>query len=181
VNTSDAGRVTVGAGWDTRSLQPSAEFSYDPWNPATAQTTATLGANLSWSFGGNDATAVAQAEVDEALALERLQQAWSAAALELENLLRAAEQARRAAALAARALRPAGRPTSPRCGYVRGWAPLALDLQRAELDALDAALALLRADDQARSALLRLEAALGRTPSFDPIAAALAAAPTEVR
>ena len=181
VNTSDAGRVTVGAGWDTRSLQPSAELSYDPWNPATAQTTATLGANLSWTFGGNDATAVAQAEIDLAVALERLAQARSAAASELENLLRADDQARRAAAIAAEryALR------STQLASVRVRADLGqaspLDLRRAELDALDAALSLLRADDQARGARVRLEAALGRTPSFDPIAAALAAAPTEVR
>jgi outer membrane protein TolC len=181
VNTSDAGRVSVGAGWDTRSLQPTAEFSYDPWNPASAQTTATLAANLSWAFGGNDATAVAQAEVDQALALERLQQARSTAALELENLLRAVDEARRAATIAAE--RYAQR--LDQLASVRVRADLGqvspLDLQRAELDALDATLSLLRADDQARRALLRLEAALGRAPSFDPIAAALAAAPTEVR
>lgn len=181
VNTSDAGRVTVGAGWDTRSLQPSAELAYDPWNPAAAQTTATLAANLSWAFGGNDATAVAQAEIDQAVALERLAQARSAAALELENLLRADDQARRAAALAGE--RYAQRLTQLASLRVRADLGQAspLDLRRAELDVLDAALSLLRADDQARSARVRLEAALGRAPSFDPIAAALAAAPTEVR
>jgi len=181
VNTSDAGRVTVGAAWDTRSLQPSADLSYDPWNPADPQTTATLEANLSWSFGGNEATAVAQAEIDQALALERLQQARSAASLELENLVRADEQARRAAALAAE--RHAQRLTQLASVRVRADLGQAspLDLRRAELDAFDAALALLRADDQARSARLRLEAALDRSPSFDPIAAVLAAAPTEVR
>ncbi len=181
VNTGDAGRIAVGAGWDTRSLQPSAELSYDPWNSASPQTTATLGANLSWAFGGNDATAVAQAEVEQALALERLLQARSAAALELENLLRADDQARRTATLAGE--RYAQRLTQLASVQVR--ADLGqvspLDLRRAELDALDAAQSLLRADDQARSARVRLEAALGRTPSFDPIAAALAAAPTEVR
>jgi outer membrane protein TolC len=181
VNTGDAGRVTLGAGWDTRSLQPSAELSYDPWNPAAAQTTATLGATASWSFGGNASTAVAQAEVDEALARERLQQAWSAAAMELENLIRADDQAQRALALAAE--RYAQRQTQLASVQVRAGLGLVspLELRRAELDALDAALALLRADDQARGARLRLEAALGRTPSFDPIAAALTAAPTEVR
>ena len=181
VNTGDAGRITVGAGWDTRSLQPSAELSYDPWNSASPQTTATLGANLSWAFGGDDATAIAQAEIDQALALERLLQARSAAALELENLLRADDQAQRAATLAGE--RYAQRLTQLASVQVR--ADLGqvspLDLRRAELDALDAAQSLLRADDQARSARVRLEAALGRTPSFDPIAAALAAAPTEVR
>lgn len=181
VNTSDAGRVTLGAGWDTRSLQPTADLSIDPWNPLAAQTTATFGATASWSFGGNAATAVAQAEVDEALARERLQQAWSAAALELENVLRADDQAQRALAVAAE--RHAQRRTQLASVRVRADLGLVspLELQRAELDALDAALALLRADDQARAARLRLEAALGRTPSFDPIAAALAAAPTEVR
>lgn len=181
VNTSDAGRVTVGAAWDTRSLQPSADLSYDPWNPADPQTTATLEASLSWAFGGNEANAVAQAELDQALALERLQQARSAAALEIENLLRADEQARRAAALAAE--RHAQRLTQLASVRVRADLGQAspLDLRRAELDGYDAALALLRADDQARAARLRLEAALDRSPSFDPIAAVLAAAPTEVR
>ena len=181
VNTGDAGRLTLGAGWDTRSLQPSAELTYDPWNPAAAQTTATLGANLSWSFGGGSATSVAQAEIDEALAVERLQQAWSAAALELENLARAADQAGRARDVALE--RHAARLASLASVRVRTelGAVSPLDLRRAELDALDAALALLRADDQARTANLRLELALGRTPTFDPIAAALAAAPTEVR
>jgi outer membrane protein TolC len=180
-NTSDAGRVTVGAAWDSRSLQPSADLSYDPWNPADPQTTATLEANLSWAFGGDVANAVAQAEIDQALALERLRQARSAAALELENLLRADEQARRAAALAAE--RHAQRLTQLASVRVRADLGQAspLDLRRAELDAFDAALALLRADDQARSARLRLEAALDRSPSFDPIAAVLAAVPTEVR
>ena len=181
VNTGDAGRLTLGAGWDTRSLQPSAELSYDPWNPTASQTTATFGANLSWSFGGSSATAVAQAEIDQALALERLQQAWSAAALELENLARAADQAARSQAVAVE--RHAARLANLASVSVRAelGAVSALDLRRAELDALDAALALLRADDQARTALLRLELALGRAASFDPIAAALTAAPTEVR
>jgi len=181
VNTGDAGRLTLGAGWDTRSLQPSAELAYDPWNPAAAQTTATLGASLSWSFGGGSATSVAQAELDEALAVERLQQAWSAAALELENLARAADQAGRARDVALE--RYAARLANLASVRVRAelGAVSPLDLRRAEHDALDAALALLRADDQARTARLRLELALGRTPTFDPIAAALAAAPTEVR
>jgi outer membrane protein TolC len=181
VNTGELGRVSVGAGWDTRSLQPSAELSYDPWNPASAQTTATLGANLSWSFGGSDATAVAQAEIDQAVALERLQQARWAAAQELETTLRADDLAGHALAIAAE--RYAQRLIQLASVRVRADLGLVspLDLRRAELDALDAALALLRADDQARNARLRLDVALGQAPSFDPIAAALAAAPTEVR
>jgi len=181
VNTGDAGRLTLGAGWDTRSLQPSADLSYDPWNDASAQTAVTLGANLSWAFGGANATAVAQAEVDLALATEWLAQARSAAALELENLLRADEQARRNVALAAeRHAQRLAQLASLRIRADLGQVS-PLDLRRAELDALDAALTLLRADDQLQAARLRLETALGRTPSFDPIAAVLAAAPTEVR
>lgn len=178
--TGDAGRYALGAGWDSRSLQPSADLSLDPWNDAPTQTTLTFGASVSLPLGAATAAGVGQAEVDEALALERLQQAWAAAALDLENLLRAVDQAERASALATDRL--AIRATALVSARVRAdlGALSPLDLRRAELDALDAALAVARAQDQARTARARAEIALDREPSDDLIAAAFAATTTEV-
>lgn len=178
--TGEDGRYALGGSWDSRSLQPSADLSLDPWSDAPTQTTVALGATLSLPIGVASAAGVAQAEIDEALALERLQQAWSAAALELETQLRAADQAERALALAVDRL--GIRSASVASARVRAdlGALSPIDLARAELDALDAALSVLRAQDQARSATTRVELTLGRTPSDPWIAAALAAATTEV-
>lgn len=176
----DAGRWSAGATWDTRTRQPSVDLSIDPFDPAASPTTATFGANLSLPFGAATGAAIAQAAVDEALALARWQQAWASAALDLEGALRAAERADRALDLARDRydLRAATLASVEARAGLGAASPL--DLERARLDALEAALAVLRADDQARGARIRCELRLGRAPSFEPIATALRAAPSEV-
>lgn len=176
----DGGRYALGAGWDTRSLQPSADLSIDPWNAAVSQTNLTLGASFSLPLGAANSAGVAQAEVDVALDRTRLEQARWTATTELEALVRAVAQAERALGIAVDRL--AIRTTTLTSARVRAdlGAVSPLDLRRAELDALDAALAVARAQDDARGARSRAELALGRDLSDAWVAAALAAEPMEV-
>ena len=107
---------------------------------------------------------------------ERLEQARSTAAAELENAAPGRRTADRALAIAVDRL--AIRTTTLTSTRVRAdlGAVAPLDLRRAELDALDAALAVARALDDARTARSTAELALGRDPSDAWVAAALAAA-----
>ena len=172
----DGGRYALGAAWDTRSLQPSADLSIDPWNAASTQTSLAIGASFSVPIGAATAAGVAQAEVAVELARTRLEQARWTATTELEALLRAVDQAERALGITIDRL--ALRTTTLTSVRVRAelGAASPLDLRRAELDALDASLAVARAQDDVRGARSRAELALGIVPTDAWLSAALTAA-----
>lgn len=172
----DGGRYALGAAWDTRSLQPSADLSIDAWNAASPQTSLALGASFSVPLGAANSAGVAQAEVAVEVARTRLEQARWTATTELEALLRAVDQAERALGIAIDRL--AIRTTTLTSVRVRAdlGAASPLDLRRAELDVLDASLAVVRAQDDARDARTRTELALGLVPTDAWLAAALSAA-----
>ncbi len=180
VSSGDFGRVSVGASWDTRSYQPSAEFTIDPWNAAGSQSSVALRATVTVPFGAPSGSGVDAAAVDHALALERWEQAAASAVAAVEAALRADAQASRQLMLALE--RYSLRSTQLVSLHVRadagGVSPL--ELERAELDLFDLALDVLGSAEQMTSARTRLERLLGRVPTSEPIAAALAAVMPEV-
>lgn len=180
VSSGDYGRVSVGATWDTRSYQPSAEFTIDPWNAAASQSSVALRATVTVPFGAPARIGVDSAAVDYELALERWEQAAASAGAAIEGALQTDAHASRQLLLALE--RYSLRATQLESLRVRaeagGLSPL--ELERAELDLFDLALGVLRNAEQATSARARLERLLGRVPSSEPIAAALAAVMPEV-
>jgi outer membrane protein len=163
--TGDAGRVSVGAAWDTRSYQPSLDLSLDPFTSSAASSTVSLGVSVSIPLNSARAAESAQARAAAALASERLEQARVVAEIEIDASARTVDIAVRQLAISLeRAELRRDQQASLALRASLGDVSL-LELERARLDALDADLALARALDQARAALARLEQALRLDPS----------------
>lgn len=179
-SVGEAGRASLGVGWDTRSYQPSAELSLDPSASGATQVGATMSLTVSLPIGPAVGDAVTAAALDQALAIERWEQAVATADVALDAALASHDDALRELALAVERLALRSTQLASLRLRAAAGAVAPLDLERAELDHLEQALAVLRMADQVWIARARLEARVGQALSCDSIATAVAAVVSEV-
>lgn len=179
-SVGDAGRVSLGVGWDTRSYQPSAELSLDPTASGATQVGATMSVTASVPIGPAVGNAVTAAALDQALAVERWEQAVATAEVALDAALANHDDAQRELALAVERLGLRETQLASLRLRAAAGAVAPLDLERAELDHLEQALAVFRMADQVWIARARLEARVDQALSCDSIAMAVAAVVSEV-
>lgn len=139
-----------------------------------------MGVTASVPIGPAVGNAVTAAALDQALAVGRWEQAVATAEVALDAALASHDDAQRELALAVERL--ALRETQLASLRLRAAAGAVapLDLERAELDYLEQALAVLRMADQVWIARARLEARVGQALSCDSIVTAVAAVVSEV-
>ena len=165
---NDAHRASLGASFDTRSFQPSVALSYDPDSGGTApgqqQNGLALEIRVQVPLNSAVTAALDAARLNRDTAVQQLERTLALAGLDIENRDRSHQAASASAALNA-SLRGQRRQD---LAIARERLELGLigplEVDRAELDLLDAELREARARDNALLALLRLLDSLALNP-----------------
>jgi outer membrane protein len=160
----DSGRVSLGAGWDSRNFQPTVDLSMEPFRPSPPSTSASVGVSVTVPFSTTRDLEREQDLRAIALAEEQLAQARVTSGLELEAQLRGVDAVLGRLALAHARARLRDEQAASRALRAELGQLAALDLERAELDDRAAEIDLGEILDTARLALARLELALGGDP-----------------